>query len=500
MNEYETELWSMQDAAVWTVDPDNPTLSQALASPQREKWMEALQSEINALHELDTFELVDRPVGFNIMKGKVICKLKRDELGQIERYKCRYVGCGYSQREGIDYYEHQIWAPTGQHATLRCLFVHAVRHNYDLRHVDISTAFLHGDLKEKVYLEQPPVLNDGTDRVWLLKKSLYGLKQAGRQWHIKLSEALKKLGFKRAGYDPALFCGSSDSGEPRFIFLWVDDLIIVAPTKACDMIAEQILSTFKGKDLGEAKWVLGVSVRRCKKTLTLEMSQERMIETCCERFAHKQKQRKVWIPLDVNQEVCPDPHCKARDKCDKQLGETSDKESIDRLIAKKNAFDTDAAPLSKAEQSEYMSIVGTIQYIAVVTRPDIAYAASTLARYMSCPTNHLMNCARRLLQYLNTTKDMVLRYDCSKCSEKQYDIIGYSDADFAGCSQTSRSTSGMVILYCGQPVYWRSKRQPIVTSSTTEAELVALNLCALQVQWLKLLRVAKRALKSTLYM
>jgi hypothetical protein len=97
-----------------------------------------------------------------------------------------------------------------------------------------------------------------------------------------------------------------------------------------------------------------------------------------------------------------------------------------------------------------------------------------------------MNCARRLLRYLNTTKDLVLRYDCSKASENA-GIHGYSDADFAGCSKTSKSTSGMVIMYQGQPVFLRSKRQPIVTSSTTEAVLVALNSCALQVLWLKLL-------------
>jgi hypothetical protein len=96
-----------------------------------------------------------------------------------------------------------------------------------------------------------------------------------------------------------------------------------------------------------------------------------------------------------------------------------------------------------------------------------------------------MNCAKKLLRYLAATRDYVLRYDCS--TDKGPTIDGYSDADFAGCSKTSRSTSGLAIFYRGQPVSWRSKRQPIVTNSTTEAELVALNLCALQDQWLKLL-------------
>jgi hypothetical protein len=95
-----------------------------------------------------------------------------------------------------------VWAPTGQHATPKVLLVHAVSTNLEMRHVDISTAFLYGDLDETVYVEQ---LNDGTTNVWRLRKSLYGLKQAGRQWHLRSSQVLREKGFKRAGYDPALY-------------------------------------------------------------------------------------------------------------------------------------------------------------------------------------------------------------------------------------------------------------------------------------------------------
>lgn len=475
------ELYHLEDVDLWAVDLDNPTFSQAMSGPHREQWIEALTKEVESLNELDVKELVERPCDSNVMKGKVVCKIKRDALGHIERFKCRYVGCGYSQREGIDYFEHQVWAPTGQHATLKVLIVHAVLHDLDLRHIDISTAFLHGELNERVYVEQPPMLNDGTDKVWLLKKSLYGLKQAGRQWHIKLCETLKEMGFERAGYDPALFVRASDSGERLFIFLWVDDLVIIGSTESCNEIADSVLRSFKGRDLGEASWLLGMSITRDRKRKTVELSQERMIENCVERFNVK----KGVVSVPISDEACPDPHVKARARTEKQLAATDDREECDKLNEKLQSFDKDAAPLSAAEHTEYMSIVGTVQYIAVVTRPDIAYAASSLARYMSCPTSHLLTCARNLLRYLRTTSALVLQYDCSK--QEGTDVKGYSDADFAGCSKTSKSTSGIVILYLGQPVYWRSKRQPIVTSSTTEAELVALNLCALQVQWLKLL-------------
>jgi hypothetical protein len=102
--------------------------------------------------------------------------------------------------------------------------VHAITTDCMIRHIDISTAFLHGELSdnETVYVEQPPIINDGTDRVWRLKKSLYGLKQSGRKWYEKLVSLLHELGFKKAGYDPALFIRHTDA-EMQYIFIWVDD-------------------------------------------------------------------------------------------------------------------------------------------------------------------------------------------------------------------------------------------------------------------------------------
>jgi hypothetical protein len=226
------------------VDLDNPPFKVAMNGPDREKWLEAYISEINALKELDTFELVDRPTEQTVLRGKPVCKIKRDALSYIERYKIRYVACGYDQVEGEDYFQHHVWAPTGQHATLRVLFVHAATQSLAIRHIYISTAFLLGDLHETVFIEQPPIINDGTNRVWRLKKSLYGLKQSGSKWHMKLGQLLVSLGFKRAGYDPALFV-RCDSGEKHFKSLWVDDLIVIARHEGADTMAKDILESYK---------------------------------------------------------------------------------------------------------------------------------------------------------------------------------------------------------------------------------------------------------------
>jgi hypothetical protein len=133
-----------------------------------------------------------------------------------------------------------------------------------------------------------------------------------------------------------------------------------------------------------------------------------------------------------------------------------------------------------------MQMVGSLQYVATVTRPDICFAASSLARYMSCPTKHLLKCAERVLRYLSATKDHALTF---KKSMSEPNLIGYSDADCAGCEVTKKSTSGLLVLLYGSPIYWRSRRQPIVTMSTTEAELVALTELSLQGKWLRNLAI-----------
>lgn len=132
-----------------------------------------------------------------------------------------------------------------------------------------------------------------------------------------------------------------------------------------------------------------------------------------------------------------------------------------------------------------MQLVGAIPYLAVVTRPDISFASALLARYMPNPTPYLLKCAKRVLRYLSGTRNYGLRYSMKDVTRPK--LIGYADADFAGCSDTRKATSGMVIFFNGSAVKWRTKRQPIVSNSTTEAELISLNACALDAEWMRIL-------------
>jgi hypothetical protein len=331
-------------------------------------------------------------------------------------------------------------APTGQHTTLRVLMVHAAIHGLCMRHIDISTAFLHGELDEEVYVEQPPIVIDETDKVWRLLHALYGLRHSPAKWHERLCEQLQRFGFSRAGYDPALMVKRLVPGELCFVFLWVDDLIIIGTQQECHRVVSDVLGTFKGRNLGEASWLLGMSVKRDMSAKTIELSQERMVGSLLERYSIN---KSSTLPMDPNSEVTPDPHDKER-RVEREMSVTDDRALLERLHAKLASFDSDCEPLPKDEHTRYMARIGAVRYIAVVTRPDIAFAASALARYMSCPTKHLMNCAVKLLRYLAATRTHGLRYDCSNVNE--YAVTGYSDADFAGCSKTSKAP--LVWLFC----------------------------------------------------
>ena len=207
-----------------------------------------------------------------------VLKIKRGAQGEIERFKARYVAKGFEQVYGVDFFE--TWAPVGRYATLRALLSICVVSDLETKHIDIKCAFLNGVLHQDVYIVQPPMFHDGTSRVWKLKKALYGLKHAAREWHKALVELLSELGFDRCHSDPALF----GSRVGNFcIFLCVDDLLIFSEKKLLPPLVENILVTFYGRDLKELSHVLGMEVKRDRKAKTLSISHKQNISEVLDR-------------------------------------------------------------------------------------------------------------------------------------------------------------------------------------------------------------------------
>ncbi|KAM1307994.1 hypothetical protein ACFX2H_010177 [Malus domestica] len=185
----------------------------------------------------------------------------REPDGTVDRYKARLVAKGFHQQEGLDYQE--TFSPVAKPVTIRILLTFAVQFNWFLHQLDISNAFLHSDLKEEVFMHQPPGFSDPNypNHVCKLKKSLYGLKQAPRAWFDKLFQSLQSLGFTQSSSDASLFVLKAP--VLVVVLVYVDDILVSGPdSSACHLFIQKLSSLFPVKDLGPLHYFLGLEVQR----------------------------------------------------------------------------------------------------------------------------------------------------------------------------------------------------------------------------------------------
>ena len=419
-----------------------------MACIHRERWLEATLDELtldelHSLSEHGVSELCELPAGGRLLPAKWVLKIKRGVQGEIERFTARYVAKGFEQVYGVDFFE--TWARVGRYATLRALLSICVVWDPETTNIDIKCAFLNGVLHQDVYIVQPPMFHDGTRREWKLKKVLSGLKQAAREWHKALVELLLEIGFDRCYNDPALFV--SRAGK-YFIFLWVDDLLIFCEKELLQPLDDKILAAFNGRDLKELSHVLGMEVKRDRKARVLSISHKQMISELLERsnMSGCRCSPTPVVPREKIMSLSKDP--------------TQEKASV-------------------SDHKRFMKAVGSIQYIAAVTRPDIAHSAHTLARHMVGSATKHWSSVQHVMRYLQSTMDVVLTFNGSG-NESVVDV--YFDADFAN-GVSLKSVSGMVLRMYGNCEFWRSRRHDIIAGDTTEAELIAMSSAAYELMW-----------------
>ena len=239
-------------------EPNN--YKQAINGQASNSWKKSIEEELNSLRENDTWEVTNLPKNKNLIKTKWVFKIKRDNNNQPERFKARLVEKGYDQEIGIDYYE--TFAPVIKQQSLRLLLAIAINENLIIHHVDISTAFLNGLLDEDVYIEIPEGLKHNylKNEVFKLKKALYGLKQASRTWNRTLVKYLQELQFKQLKMDTCIFYNNS-----IIIAVYVDDIVIFGKMlNLITLFKSQLFKKFKSRDLGELKYLLGITIERCE--------------------------------------------------------------------------------------------------------------------------------------------------------------------------------------------------------------------------------------------
>ena len=232
-----------------------------LQASKHAHWRAAMQDEYNALISTGTWSIVPSHPSQNVVGCKWVFRVKKKADGTIDRFKARLVAKGFHQQEGIDFQE--TFSPVAKPVTIRILLTLAVQYNWFLNQLDISNAFLHGDLKEDVYMQQPPGFVDpnSPNSVCKLKKSLYGLKQAPRAWFDKLFQALHSLGFQQSSSDASLFV--LNGPQLVIVLVYVDDILVTGPNQhLCQQFITQLSSQFPVKDLGPLHYFLGLEVHR----------------------------------------------------------------------------------------------------------------------------------------------------------------------------------------------------------------------------------------------
>ena len=426
-------------------DPTN--VKEALDSHDSCLWQEAMNKEIHSINENKVWTLAKLPSDVKPINCKWVFKRKIAGDGSLSTYKARLVAQGYTQKLGINYDE--TFAPVVRFESVRSILSLAVNNNFKLHQMDVSCAFLNGELNEEIYLSQPPnFVVKGKENYYLkLNKSLYGLKQSPRCWNSALDNFLKDIGFIRSSSDSCIYVRAIDD-DLCIIAVYVDDIIIACKLDSIiNDVKSSLSNRFQMKDLGVLRYFLGVNIEQDLSKGTIFVHQSTFVKNLLNKFEF-QNAKPVKTPIDISSK-----------------SSTSNDNLCDKV--------------------KYQSLVGSLLYLSTKTRPDIAFAVSNAARYCSSPTEFNLMRIKRILRYLNGTIDYGILYT-NKCN---FECVGYSDSDWAGDVKDRKSTSGYCFIMNGGLISWKSCKQTCVSLSTAEAEYVALAACTQEAVWLiKLLK------------
>jgi len=414
------------------------TVLEALACPDSAHWQFAIDEELQAMAAHNCWTMESLPAGAHAIGSRFVFARKRDG-----RFKARLVAKGFSQRPGVDY--DSTYAPVSSIATVRCFAATVALQDLEWTQIDFASAFLNGTLDRKIYMKPPPGCTFGAPGlVCALHRSIYGLKQAGYHWDGAIRTELLAVGFSPCDADPCLYALTLGCGGRVWLLLYVDDGLIAATSQALlEHWTAAIMQMFSARRLGEPSDFLGLQIMRDRAAGTLRVTQSAYINRLTEEYALTRAYRpRVPLagPLPVSGE-----------------------------------------PATPAQTVSYPSIVGSLNYIACCTRPDISQAISALSRHLKAPLASHLEAALRVLGYLAGTSSLALTYSKSG----PHVPVGYTDADFAGDPLQRRSTTGTVFLLASAAVVWASKLQTTVALSTTEAEYQAAGAASRDALWLR---------------
>lgn len=453
---------------IWTKDYDMSHLTES----HMDEWGDAIKKEISSHLKNNTWTIQRLPTGRNMIDSKLILTDKIGADGKLERKKARLVARGFSQIPGQDFQE--VFAPVTRLSSIRLLVGIAVNFGMHIDQIDICTAFLNGDIDEDIYMKTPKDLETYLEKIiddkntekevkekaikmvqdlkssngraaCKLNKAVYGLKQSGRQWYLKLDKTLKEMGFKPSSTDPCTYTYAVKGGEIVILSIYVDDILIASKDKELiEKTKREIAAKFELRDLGQLKYCLGINFEK-KENGNIKLHQRMYIEQSLEKYGLKDCKSST-TPIEVGLKLI-----KAK-TCEKDL--------------------------------PYQSLIGTLMYLAVATRPDISFAVSYLSQFNNCYDSTHFMAAKRVLRYLKGTIDEGLIYTKKEVDRSEL-LKGAADADWGSCHVDRRSYTGYIFTFAGTPVSWEARKQRTIALSTAEAEYMAITEAAKEAIYLK---------------
>ena len=425
---------------------------EAITGPQAEEWKEAIAAELASLNDRKTWMVAEVRPNQHRVGTKWVFDLKLDESGKfIIRYKARLVARGFTQKKGFDYQE--VFAPVVRHTTIRLFMAIRTLRRMKVLQLDISMAFLNGDIDYDVFITTPKGLEHSLSPNQALKlvKGLYGTKQGARCWNIELTNTLMAHGYEQCVSDPCVFYRK---GDASYIIVYVDDLMLFYTIdQTATELKAAILKKYKIGKESDGAYFLGIHSRFGPGVTT--MSQETYVAEIVETFGGDRRTI-ASTPMTVGIDLMRDPK---------------------------------ALPF----ECPYRELNGALLYAANVTRMDIAYAAGMLCRYLDKPEEKHWDAGSRLVDYLRGTKEIGLKFTAKKeithAALKLSDLglEAFADADWAADKENRASISGYVVKACGGPISWRSRKQKSIACSTMEAEYVSIAEACKEIVWIRAL-------------
>jgi len=411
-------------------------------------WKKAIEEEFRSLESLKTWELVELPKGRKMITSKWVFDEKLDNLGKRLKLKARLCARGFTQVEGIDYEE--TYSPVAGVTTLRMMLAICAAKGLSIRSFDVKSAFLNGKIKEEIFLKIPEGFEEyngecGPNKCLKLNKGLYGLKQAARIWNDEFRKTLELAGMSASKHNSCLFY-KWEKGKFIILVTHVDDAIIGSNDIG---MAQEIIDKVKNKyeiTEGNGEYFLNIEIRKTENKIMIR--QKRYITEKIQCFKLEES-RGCDTPMEQGfNAVKRDP--------------TKEYAELSRL--------------------PYREIIGSLIFPMTHTRPDTAFAVGYLSRYVDNFRQEHWSAAKRVLKYLSRTQDEYLTY---KSGNPAIELKCYVDADYAACKDTRKSVSGFVITIGESVISWRSKKQPVVALSTSEAEYIALSEGIRESVWIK---------------